>query len=521
MKFNWVLKATVAITALALFLVCHSVWEDGRSVAKTDLHKSSGRGLPASVDGDPLQRVGSKPAPSRWAADLSATGSRRRRGSTSLGCGLDLGVSGGGRPLGGAMAMAESEDGAVYKAGPSGIDGRLFLDLPCGPQSVEVSASGYVPFRFETRLSPASLFSSREIDLLDAYGRWGRVVDDAGAPIAGAVASLTPVARESEVLPRRVETDVDGSYRIDLSMGTHRFRVSKIGFKSYSGLVDPSSVWEPLIVLVRSQPAGRFVGRVTGRDGRPIANAMVALRGVGASLETGSGRTGVEGRFDLAAPAGKQGSLLVSKEGCLDWRQSVDLAYPVERDIVLDCYPTFVVTVLDRAGHVVDNPRIAGQSASTGEPVVNCTPRGRCYSVQYPLLLQAASLESGLGVTSATVLRSYTPEVELRMDSSAALEGVVEDLQGRPVKSFTVQLRKPIFASARFKSEDGVFRLGSLPPGEALLAVAAPGYRPLQRSVTIPAKKGEADRRWRLTPLPASLRTPTETLQNHRRGATP
>ena len=277
----------------------------------------------------------------------------------------------------------------------------------------------------------------------------GWILDDSGAPIAGARVSLDGTAA--------VATAVDGSFRIAAS-GEHAPLIDGPG-------VHPSEVrWRsdapPARILVtrRIEVRARVV-----RGGRPAAGVEVALRdGSGPARATARSDaaglvtfTGLpQGRYELAAyGAGESSRLVPAGTGLTEiaLAAATDVRGRVQTDSGGAVHAT--VTLVPAAGD------LAVRSAETngdGAFEIEGVPPGRWdVEVEAPGHIPAARY-----VLDAAGARS---DLELRVRRGGAVAGLVVDPAGSPVAGATLVLRRqggdgPIAAAAPAPSAPGRVR---------------------------------------------------------------
>ena len=142
----------------------------------------------------------------------------------------------------------------------------------------------------------------------------GVVVDDSGAPLAGAQVFIT---NEANQLPWTASTDATGKFRIEkLPAGQYQLGAAKEGYLS-AYFADAPPPWGVTKVMVAAQsnlaalevrlPRSASVeGTLVDADGRPLAGHDVRIRAVGrltgsviVSGSVGTARTDANGRYRL------------------------------------------------------------------------------------------------------------------------------------------------------------------------------------------------------------------------------
>jgi hypothetical protein len=172
----------------------------------------------------------------------------------------------------------------------------------------------------------------------------GRVVDSAGAPVAGASVDLTDIRRSTT-------TDNMGAFRFDsVPRGQWIVRVRKIGFRqqTLTADVDPSLPplevrlvpnVQALVPVVTSASRLGLSGTVRDGSGKPVANARVRV--LGANLET---VTDSAGSFWLAAPKGNH-MVAVAKPAYAEKLAGVTIPADSGRDVSIWLRPASSIPV--------------------------------------------------------------------------------------------------------------------------------------------------------------------------------
>ena len=210
-------------------------------------------------------------------------------------------ASGGALP-GAELAIAQDVDGRNAIAGvarvPAGADGRIAVPLAPGTYVVLAQAPNHEAARRTITLRADEPGNRARITLAPAPRVRGTVVDEHGAPVAGALVSLggayDPTARVA-----RVRTEADGSFALPIRRGQD-VTVSargdgKVARAAFGVLTSPFGI-DGVTLVAR---AGREVeGMVSKPDGSPWAFGLVRYR------VRDLGLTGVEqadgaGRFVL------------------------------------------------------------------------------------------------------------------------------------------------------------------------------------------------------------------------------
>ncbi|HKE00740.1 MAG TPA: sigma-70 family RNA polymerase sigma factor, partial [Planctomycetota bacterium] len=205
--------------------------------------------------------------------------------------------------------------------GVSDDEGRFVIDAPAFGGELEVSSPHYVTVLAGDAKTPNA---SRDIVLVVApkIALAGLVVDEAAAPIEGAVVELRvpegfrgsfrEVLDFSSQRSWHAKTDARGAFdlgdvpRVDRA----EIGVSRAGFVAGTAPQPTASSWSLSIVLKRAAVAapGEWVGRVVDASNRPVA---------GAHVTSGFNTTVADdaGRFSLTAERERRATLRAAKSG--------------------------------------------------------------------------------------------------------------------------------------------------------------------------------------------------------------
>ena len=244
--------------------------------------------------------------------------------------------------------------------------GRFSLGdlLPGQPVSVTVSKKGYGS---ETRSSVKPPTEEPLTFVLEPAGRLsGRVVDERGAPIRGAMVNVQQDRRVRAVSmtvsrsrPGWARTDAEGSFSIeDVDAGKLQVTAAAESYQQKRLDVEMAAgqAIEVELVLV---PGAVIEGAVTTADGAPVAEAQIIVTQQQSELFGGdsisaNGRSDVEGRYRVTGAPTGPATIIVYREGRQGLRKAVEVR-PGTNIVDLVLAPGFEVS-----GQVV---------APDGEPV--------------------------------------------------------------------------------------------------------------------------------------------------------
>lgn len=322
-----------------------------------------------------------------------------------------------------------------------------------------------------------------------------------GRPVVGATVLVVGSGERAggELLTQAmVTTDGAGAFRVDDVMpGTYRVRARLPSQPAGTTTVVDARPRAPTFATLTLGSGRRLQGTVVGSDGEPVANAVVALRGVLGIATVSDER----GDFVLEVPD-REVELEVSVQ---ERRAATTVAVPArERQVVarLELPPVCTVTarVVGLPGRrplpAVVLRYVAADGADAGGSVVWVeTPDGE---------LRHAGCPTGRGRLEVWC-EGYAPialperefvanEVvalgELQLEPGCRLHGVVRDRAGRPIADAVVLLGEESDLDqflVRIRSQaDGSFRLQGVSHRSSRLVVHAPGFAPAVVDLELP-----------------------------------
>ena len=260
-------------------------------------------------------------------------------------------VDAGGEPVEGAQVQAwlsgVDRGCAVYlqtgcpgpadhRMGHTDADGRfVFESLEPGWYEVILQDDGY---RVERRLGEAGKSAGEIAFVLPKRlaPLEGRVVDETGAPVAGARVSVSGVRPDSEAL-----TGEDGTYRFPRVLpGRQRLEVRHEDFGLAVEMVEVAGprtrfdVRMPLVTIVQ--------GRILGRDGSRVAAPSLLVDKEPVEVD-------VEGRFRFSLTPGEHTVRAEAPDRAPDERRLMATGNPIDLDLVLGRPGAIVGRILDLA----------------------------------------------------------------------------------------------------------------------------------------------------------------------------
>ncbi|MGE5277312.1 MAG: carboxypeptidase regulatory-like domain-containing protein, partial [Acidobacteriota bacterium] len=345
------------------------------------------------------------------------------------------------------------------------------------------------------------------IALVRGAGVSGRVVDEAGAAVAGARVRVLPGEgrramrrnRPTRASAPSALTRADGSFELrGLPPGESlSISASRAGylFARRDGVAATAGKGKPLTLVLRRGNEAR--GRVVDSGGDAISGVEVSLsrseeHRVGLASWSGedpdSTRNAVTdgaGRFVLKAlEPGKYAARIKHPA----YATTSIPALRVERSGVTQWDP-FVLQPSAPVAGVVRNKK--GEPV-TGASVESFGPGGGVGQAQSDVQGRFRLDGYGAGTTftlkveaegyalSRQSVKAPAPDLSIVLSTAGVLRGRVENVSTRqPVAEFAVGGRFPhglSIESRDFRSEDGSFELSDVPPGKITLTASAPGY---------------------------------------------
>jgi large repetitive protein len=297
-----------------------------------------------------------------------------------------------------ARARISAEDGAGTRTARSGPDGRYRIRglLPQRPYRLRADEPRYTPYVRDRVLLTTAETLRVDVPLTLAATLAGRVVDEAGKPVAGALGRIVPSspggpAARFDALRRAdrlvFRTGVDGTFKVTrLAAGDdQRLTIAHPDFqpRTTGGLSLPPGGAKTVDVVLRRGLA--LSGRVRDEAGRPVADADIELgsgRGFGAraartlgvnAMATARPKavSGSDGRFEVKGLSEGDYSVTVSKAGFADHRldrvpMAADRRDPL--DITLSAGADIRGTVSRRDGRSAEGYRVRAVVAGSSEP---------------------------------------------------------------------------------------------------------------------------------------------------------
>ena len=387
---------------------------------------------------------------------LAGRGAPKHQAATHVGTHLAVEVRSlsGDQPVPGASVVVRGTGqlavrGTTNAAGVFEATGLPRIDL-----EIAASASDFAPSVVEVEHAALAATGRVTLHLAGGHQVVGRVVDEDGQPIAGAVVEASSGTRVGNATSpaRQTETDADGVFTLaDLAAGSQVLSARwPLGWKGRGRTVRVPLPTPIELVL----PQGVTIeGTVTSTDtGQSLGGATVHVSNLNYSM-TASTRTDERGRYTLGPldPAAPPAYLRVTRPG---YR-------PQTQDALVD----------------------------------------RGLATPHPSIARRAILDLGLNAGDRITL-------DMALDPGAVVTGTVRGPDG-PVGGAIVRPVPPRGSNWTRTNASGVYRLVGLDPRPALIAVQAPGYLQVGAVHPLPSGAIESLEAFQLMGVRPSIRAET------------
>jgi protocatechuate 3,4-dioxygenase beta subunit len=312
------------------------------------------------------------------------------------------------------------------------------------------------------------------------------VRDARGEPVAGAL------VRPADIEPPDPlgVTGTDGRFPIAIPLrGWHpRLAVEGPGGARAAVSLGPSLVPGGVVPVVL-RPPEEVAGRVVRAGGGPVAGALVWN---GARPSSPPVRTGADGRFRLAVPAGAAVELGAAAAGFLPLRQNVArrAGSPVATTLELRPAAALSGLVVDARGRPVPGalvlaPRSNRQALSRADGRFRLTrllPRG-----SYELTVQKEGFPRTTAAARTGAAGREVPPLRIVLGEGQRIRGKVLDREGRPIAAELTLAAEEYGGGEPERSvtsadAQGAFELRDLSPGRFELRAVARGFAPARRT---------------------------------------
>ncbi len=414
----------------------------------------------------------------------------------------------GGKPVPGAQVELRST--LTWKAATNADGVAKLQGVGASWSALAVQAKGFAPSAM--RVSTSGIADSVEkvaLSLARGAALSGRVVDEAGKPIANARVVATNASEPLPVVdPRRdgVLTSGDGAFTIpSLSAGTWRISAS-------AGEYAPTTS-APLAldgeharsgIELRMTSGATVRGVVQDRSGAPIAGADVSV--VVAGYVPWRARrqafTDASGTFAVGGLARRAFDVVAWHESGASAIVPVDLTAKAEHAVTLtlDVSGAIAGTVVDKAGQPIGDAQVIAEPDWTGGTADRAAWGVR--GVQETVTDQAGAFkfagmpdgsyrvraarsgasEAALELSPGVVTKPNGAPIKIVVPADGRAIGKVQLADGKPVTAFTIELGST--EPRAFVTKDGAFAVSGA-AGTYPLTVAGPGFVTTTKQATI------------------------------------
>jgi protocatechuate 3,4-dioxygenase beta subunit len=414
-----------------------------------------------------------------------------------LGAGAEVEVAvtaDGGAPIAGAKVELHGLVDRDATADATGV-ARL-RGVPGGPYQVAAAAPGYARASTWTMVTSGS--HVHRLVLRRGAPVSGRVVDPAGAPVAGARVRYEGASDWAQASSAPVTTDADGAFTID-AMPAGSFRFGARHDAHAPGTTEAIALDGATArggVEIRLAPGGAIAGVVVDRAGTPVAWARVRAgeRMQGLALgRTREATAGADGAFRIAALPRGTIDVVALADAATSETTTLELRAAEKSGVrlVLALDAIIAGTVVDSAGEPIEGAPVwavpeagggAGEARLRGDSQVLTDGAGR-FTFR-GLAAGAYALHAGprgsfdvAGFELREEVHAQAGDTAVRIvvPADGAISGKVAFADGRAPAVFAISLgawASTVPVSAR----DGTFTLRDLPPREYRLIVRGPGF---------------------------------------------
>jgi protocatechuate 3,4-dioxygenase beta subunit len=438
-------------------------------------------------------------------------------------------VSTAGTPVAGArVLLAPDGGGSMRETVTRQGGGFAFGGLGEGRYAVRaVARNAASPPLRAVEASDSASATPVQLELAAGRAVAGRVIDDAGAPLADVPVRIErdSGAPGDDPLPTIVSSDHVGAFTAVVPAGTYRLSAARPGYVlRRAPSVDAGASAEPVKTVLELVRGARVFGKVVDPHGGAAAGARVRClasaiedltvqtgalplaaeaaampSGVGRALGTTRGTVADrDGRFTIDDLIPGRYRVEVAHGGAQPLRSDEFVLAPGDRRDVgkLALQPGFPVAgrVVDEGGNPIEGARVVvasgGSGASAG--LFAISDAGGNFALALPAgSYRLSAHASGRGTAQASVnvaAGSAPPALQLKLvRAEATLEGLVRDDGGRPLARARLAVwpadaldpgvtpgATPIASSVA--DVGGHFTIASLPAGDARLEVHHPDY---------------------------------------------
>lgn len=409
-----------------------------------------------------------------------------------------------GRPLAGARVLTLPNPAARTgelamdeKVAWTGADGRFALrSLPANRlHSVTASLDGFAP---ATQPADASSGPPVRFQLGRGATAVGRVVDEAGQPVAGAQVVLAPApvpsVPDAGLGRLQAVSDREGRFRIPhVDAGSFGLQVRREGFAPATPgeVAIPDKAAEADLGTITLARGSVIEGVVVDSRGKPVAGANVDPEALDGASFVQAVTTGLDGRFRFAdLPRESRFNLWIDRPGFVQRQMSeVEAPTPKPLRIALVEARSLRGQVVDPEGQPVAGAKVAltggieglllgggFAEGSWGSSQATTDADGRFVLDRLPpqeirIEVRAAGFQHRSLAGIRIPEEGEATPVEIRLEPGPYLEGRVLDGQGRPVPRAMVRAEGRLQESGHFSfggtraDAEGHYQISGIEPG--------------------------------------------------------
>jgi uncharacterized GH25 family protein len=428
---------------------------------------------------------------------------------------LSVTVEAGGKPVDGATVELRSSD--AMRATTKGGGMATFGPVPPGGYQIAAWADGYA--RTLQWISIGAGDSSETLRLVPGARVSGRVVDEAGAAIAGARVTYHGASDWSQQADARldgVDTDKDGTFTFAaIPAGSFRFSAAHPDrARGSSALVTLDGKTETRDITITLTAGAIVRGTVIDAQKQPVASARVRI---GINARRGmvfepprQAYTDAKGTFEIKGLARRELSIVAIHETGSSQTVEIDTTRGnVEGvSLVIDVTGTIAGVVVDSAGNPIEGVQVSAgpnfreqramgdlsQFRLRGFPQELTDAGGRFTLTglapgSYMIYASRSQSRAGMAgpmargpVGEGTVAETGAKNLRIVLQPEGGVKGKVAFADGSAPPLFTVQLG---FTQQSFSGTEGAFKLDGIPPQKYDFSVRGPTFEARSLQVTI------------------------------------
>lgn len=415
------------------------------------------------------------------------------------------------KPVAAATVELRGLDEQLVSADASGV--ATFPAVVAGGYEVVAQAPGYAPAKQFTMVTTGA--TELTMALVSGASVAGRVIDEAGKPVAGArvlYSGASDWGLQADERRDGVMSGPDGAFAFTaLPAGSFRFVARHEEYAPGSSAIVTLDGTTPVQgVEVKLTGGATVAGRVVDGSQAPVAGARVrvgvASRGM-IGMEPRQVYSGADGGFVVRGLPRKPLEAVAVGETGSSANVPIDTTAGDVKDLVItiDQTGTIAGIVVDKNGEPLEGVQVSampdfraggfdpGQFRLRGLPAELTSSAGTFEIVGLApgSYLVRASRSGGLrarmaGLDGGEKATAGTRNLRIVLPADGGVKGKVQFADGTVPTPFTVGVG---FANEPVASDDGTFELNDLPPQKYTLSVRGPAFD--QKSVQIVVEEGK------------------------------